>query len=45
VGLARAVGGAPENLQRSGLLVRLGADHIFPTVDEAVNALMPEAKT
>jgi high affinity sulfate transporter 1 len=45
VALARAVGGAPENLQRSGLLVRLGADHIFSTVDEAVNALMPDAKT
>jgi MFS superfamily sulfate permease-like transporter len=44
-GLARAVGGAPENLSRSGLLDRIGADRIFTTVDEAVTALGPKAES
>ncbi len=43
VGLARAVGGAPQNLARSGLLDRIGRDRIFSTVDEAVTALRPGA--
>ncbi len=43
VGVARAVAGAPRNLQRSGLLDRIGRDHIFDTVDEAVAALRPAA--
>ncbi len=41
VALARAVGGAPQNLARSGLANRIGRDHIFSTVDEAVTALRP----
>jgi SulP family sulfate permease len=45
VGLARAVGGAPQNLARSGLLDRIGRDRIFSTVDEAVTALRPGAST
>jgi len=43
VGLARAVGTAPKNLRRSGLVDRIGRDHIFATVDEAVTALRPAA--
>jgi sulfate permease, SulP family len=43
VALARAVGGAPQNLARSGLLDRIGRDRIFATVDEAVTALRPGA--
>jgi SulP family sulfate permease len=39
--VARAVAGAPENLARSGLLDRIGRDHLFPTVDEAVVTLGP----
>ena len=41
VGLARTVGGAPQNLIRSGLLPHIGEDHIFSTVDDAVTALAP----
>ena len=41
VALARAVGGAPQNLARSGLAQQIGRDHIFSTVDEAVTALQP----
>jgi high affinity sulfate transporter 1 len=41
VGLARAVGGAPQNLSRSGLLDHLGGKRVFSTVDEAVTALRP----
>jgi high affinity sulfate transporter 1 len=41
VGVARAVGGAPQNLARSGLTESIGADHLFATVDDAVNALHP----
>jgi MFS superfamily sulfate permease-like transporter len=41
--VARAVAGAPENLARSGLLQRIGRDHLFPSVDEAVVALGPKA--
>ncbi len=43
VGVARAIGGAPQNLARSGLLNRIGSDRIFSTVDEAVTALTPKA--
>jgi SulP family sulfate permease len=39
--VARAVATAPENLARSGLLERIGRDHLFPTVDAAVVALGP----
>jgi high affinity sulfate transporter 1 len=39
VAVARAVATAPENLARSGLLDRIGRDHFFPSVDEAVLAL------
>jgi MFS superfamily sulfate permease-like transporter len=45
VALARAVGGAPQNLERSGLLDQIGRDHIFSTVDEAVTALATGSKT
>ncbi|HXQ75417.1 MAG TPA: SulP family inorganic anion transporter [Acidimicrobiales bacterium] len=41
VAVARAMAGAPENLARSGLLDRIGRDHLFPSVDEAVLALGP----
>jgi high affinity sulfate transporter 1 len=41
VGVARAVGGAPQNLARSGMFERIGPDRFFQTVDEAVNALRP----
>lgn len=41
VGLARAVGGAPQNLSRSGLLDHMGGKRVFSTVDEAVTALRP----
>ncbi len=40
VAVARAVGGAPQNLARSGLL-DLIRNRIFATVDEAVTALCP----
>jgi SulP family sulfate permease len=43
VGVARAIGGAPQNLARSGLLDRIGSNRIFSTVDEAVTALAPQA--
>ena len=33
----------PENLARSGLLDRIGRDHLFPSVDEAVVALGQQA--
>jgi MFS superfamily sulfate permease-like transporter len=39
VAVARAVATAPENLARSGLLERIGRNHFFPSVDEAVVAL------
>ena len=42
VAVARAVGEATQNLARSGLRDSIGADHIFATVDEAVNALRPD---
>jgi len=41
VGVARAVGGAPQNLARSGMLKRIGPDRFFQTVDQAVTALRP----
>ena len=41
VAVARAVGGAPQNFARSGLLVRIGSNRFFQTVDEAVMALRP----
>ena len=43
VAVARAIGGAPQNLARSGLVDRIGRDRIFSTVDEAVTALTPQA--
>jgi SulP family sulfate permease len=39
--VARAVATTPEDLTRSGLLERIGRDHLFPTVDAAVVALGP----
>ncbi len=41
VGLARAGGHLRENLTRSGLLERIGTDHLYPSVDAAVTALAP----
>ncbi len=41
VAVARALAGVPENLARSGLIDRIGRDHLFPSVDEAVVALGP----
>jgi sulfate permease, SulP family len=43
VAVARAIATAPRDLARSGLLQRIGADHVFPSVDEAVRALGPAA--
>jgi SulP family sulfate permease len=43
VGVARAVGGAPQDLARGGLVATIGRDHLFATVDDAVNALHPGA--
>jgi high affinity sulfate transporter 1 len=40
-GVARALGGAPRNMERSGLLDLIGRDRIFDTVDEAVTTLRP----
>ena len=41
--LARAGRHLLENLARSGLLARIGEDHSFSSVDEAVRALAPGA--
>jgi high affinity sulfate transporter 1 len=41
--VARAGARARAGLQRSGLLARIGADHLFDSVDEAVTALAPHA--
>jgi high affinity sulfate transporter 1 len=41
--VARAGQHARDGLRRSGLLARIGADHLFPSVDEAVRALGPPA--
>ncbi|MGI8414537.1 MAG: SulP family inorganic anion transporter [Solirubrobacteraceae bacterium] len=40
--LARAGEHLVENLARSGLLERIGTDHLFPSVDAAVRALNPQ---
>jgi SulP family sulfate permease len=45
VAVARAVGGAPQNLARSGLLHHIGPGRFFATVDEAVTALGPGTGT
>jgi high affinity sulfate transporter 1 len=45
VGVARAIGGAPQNLARSGLFDRIGGNRFFSTVDEAVTALAPHMTT
>ena len=34
-----------ENLARSGLLKRIGTDHLYPNVDEAVRGLRPQKGT
>ena len=39
--VARAGRHLRENLERSGLLVRIGSDHLFSSTDEAVRALGP----
>ncbi len=41
--VARAGEHAREGLKRSGLLARIGEDHLFPSVDEAVRALGPKS--
>lgn len=40
--VARAGSHLRSNLARAGLLDRIGTDHLFPSVDEAVTALGPE---
>ncbi len=40
--LARAGGHLRDNLERSGLLARIGPDRLFSSTDEAVRALGPE---
>jgi MFS superfamily sulfate permease-like transporter len=42
--LARAGEHAREGLKRSGLLARIGEDHLFPSVDLAVQTLGPRAQ-
>lgn len=44
-GLARATGALPDALARSGLAGRIGADHIFLSVEEAVQGLGPAPQT
>jgi len=39
--VARAAGGTTRSLVRSGLAARIGADHVFETIDQAVTALAP----
>lgn len=41
VAIARAGGTVQGNLERAGLLQRLGADRVFDSVDEAVEAMRP----
>jgi SulP family sulfate permease len=40
--VARSGQHARDGLRRSGLLARIGEDHLFPSVDEAVRALGPK---
>jgi len=40
--IARAIGDVPHNLARSGLIDRIGPDHVFHTVDDAVKTLAPD---
>jgi hypothetical protein len=44
-GLARAGGHLRDTLQRSGLVQRIGEDHFFPSVNEAVSALANEPQS
>lgn len=44
VGLARAGEHLLGNLERAGLLGRIGATHVYPSVDEAVRALAPPSR-
>jgi high affinity sulfate transporter 1 len=41
VALARAGDHLVTNLERSGLLARIGSEHLYPSVDEAVTTLAP----
>ena len=41
VGFARAGEHVQQSLRRSGLIDRIGEDHLFPAVNEAVTALIP----
>ena len=43
LGIARAGAHLHESLRRSGLSVRIGEEHFYDTVDEAVRALAPDA--
>ena len=43
--IARAGNHLRDNLQRSGLLARIGPEHLYPSVDEAVSALSPPETT
>jgi SulP family sulfate permease len=45
VALARAGSHMLQNLARSDLLDRIGQDHLFPSVDQAVSALRPAGRT
>jgi sulfate permease, SulP family len=40
--IARASAPLRQSLQRSGLMARIGPDHFFPNVDEAVTTLGPQ---
>jgi MFS superfamily sulfate permease-like transporter len=41
--IARAIGDVPDALERVGLIDRIGRDHVFYSVDEAVTTLAPGA--
>jgi MFS superfamily sulfate permease-like transporter len=41
VGMARAGDHLVQNLERAGLLERIGRQHLYPSVDEAVRSLAP----
>jgi hypothetical protein len=43
LGVARAGDQLVSSLRKGGLLARIGEDHVFSTVDEAVVALAPSA--
>ncbi|MGZ4350992.1 MAG: sodium-independent anion transporter, partial [Solirubrobacteraceae bacterium] len=43
--IARAGDHLRQNLARSGLLERIGAEHLYPSVGEAVSAMAPASSS